>query len=87
MADRRVTATSKHDGDITALCGSWIGASSVDKVTAIYHIEQGIYTYYVNETGTRVDVRVVRGDSRRGKYLRTTADRFSRNNLDNLPDC
>ncbi len=86
MADRKVTNSGKdQDGDITKLCnpGVW---GSVSKTTAIQQIENGTYTYYVQQPGTnRVDVKVVDGPT--GKYLRTTADSSDANNLDNLPDC
>lgn len=87
MADRRVTATRKDsDGDITRLCsggGSWGSAS---KAQAIKEVDDKTHTYYVQEApGVRADVRVVGASP--NKYLRTNADSFSKNNLDNLPDC
>jgi hypothetical protein len=86
MADRKVTASGKDkDGDITKLCNAAVWGS-VSKALAIDHIEKGTHTYYVQQPGTaRVDVKVVDGAT--GKYLRTTADPNSANNLDNLPDC
>jgi hypothetical protein len=81
--DRRVTRTGKNwQGDITSLCGSF---GSVDKATAIGDIENSVHRYYVYEEAPEVDVKVVTEGL--SKYLRTTADRRSRNNLDNLPDC
>lgn len=87
MADRQVTASGKdRDGDITRLCNSAMNWSSRSKADAIRDIETGLHTYFVQHPGTvRVVVNVVDGQS--GKYLRSTADRASRNNLDNLPDC
>ena len=85
MADRRVTQTRKDsDGDITALCNPSAGWSPRLKNSAIGDIENGTHTYYVQSTG-RTDIHVVNGPT--GKYLRTTADSGSANNLDNLPDC
>lgn len=86
MADRRVTGSGKdRDGDITQLCnkGDW---GTTAKAVAIQQIESGTHRYYVHQPGTtRVEVRVVNGTS--GKYLRSTSDRTSSNNLDNLPNC
>ncbi len=85
MADRRVAETGKDsDGDIIRLCniGIW---PSVSRDEAIKHIENGVHTYYVNAAGYRTDVHVVKVGFK--KYLRTTADKTSKNNLDNLPDC
>jgi len=86
MADRRVRATGKdRDGDITKLCNSGQYWSPVYKDDAIRHIETNTHRYFVDEAGYRTDVEVInRGGS---KHLRTTADRTSKNNLDNLPDC
>ena len=86
MTDRRVTGTGKdYQGDITALCGSgsW---SRVSKRDAIRHIENRIYTYYVQDRiGRRADVHVVNGQT--GKYLRTDPNSSCSDNLDNLPNC
>ena len=84
MADVRVKRTGKDDdGDIISLCGDW-GKDS--KSEAIRYIENGTHTYYVNEVAPRVNVHVVTSSSGR-KHLRTTSDRTSKNNLDNLPNC
>ena len=86
MADRQVTRSRKdRDGDITALCNPASSWSPRYKQNAISDIELGLHTYYVSEAGYRSNVHVVNGPN--GKYLRTTADRSSANNLDNLPDC
>ena len=84
MAERRVTSTGKdHQGDITALCGSWGRTSKRD---AIREIENRICTYYVQDRySRRADVRVVNGPT--GKYLRTDPNSSCSDNLDNLPDC
>ena len=86
MADRRVTKSGKDkDGDITSLCnptGTW---SPRRKADAIADIDSKSHRYYVNEAGHETDVRVITRDGK--KHLQTTADKTSRNNLDNLPDC
>ena len=83
--ERKVNRSGKdRDGDIIRLCGDLWG--SVSKADAVRQIENGSYTYFVQQPGTaRVDVTVVKGPY--GKYLRTTADSRSANNLDNLPNC
>ncbi|MDW0357702.1 DUF3892 domain-containing protein [Halomonas venusta] len=87
MTDRRVTATGKDaEGDITRLCKSGEWWSPRSKADAISDIELGINTYYVMDSvGNRADIHVMSSGSK--KYLRTTADSSSANNLDNLPDC
>ena len=87
MADRQVTASGKDkDGDITKLCKSGEAWSSRLKADAIRDIDNGLHTYYVQQAGTsRTNITVVNGTT--GKYLRSTADASSKNNLDNLPDC
>jgi len=87
MADRQVTATGKDkDGNITKLCKAGEAWSPRQKADAIRDIENGLHTYFVQKPGTsRVDITVVNGTT--GKYLRSTADKSSKNNLDNLPDC
>jgi hypothetical protein len=86
MADRRVTQSRKdEDGDITALCNPAEPWSPRLKANAIADIDNGIHVYFVDRAGYRTNVQVV--DDPDGKYLRTTADTTSANNLDNLPDC
>lgn len=86
MSDRRVTATKKdQDGDITALCNPGQLWSPRQKAGAIQDIESRLHTYYVDAAGRRTDVHVVADPD--GKYLRTTGDSSSANNLDNLPAC
>lgn len=86
MAERRVTQTGKNDeGDITALCNTSEAWSPRSKNNAISDIESGTHSYYVGSGTSRTNVHVVNGPT--GKYLRTTADPKSANNLDNLPDC
>jgi hypothetical protein len=83
VADKRVTKSGKNDqGDITFLCGAW---GNVSKTVAITEIENKTNRYYVEEETPAVDVVVISGIT--GKILRTTADRTSKNNLDNLPNC
>jgi hypothetical protein len=85
MADRRVRRTGKDQGDIISLCNPGEEWSPRVKADAISDIEGGIHRYYVREEGDVAWVSVVDGPT--GKYLRTTADSSSKNNLDNLPDC
>jgi hypothetical protein len=85
VADRRVRQTGKDQGDITSLCNHGESWSPRSKSMAISDIEGGSHRYYVREEGDRAWVKVVDGPT--GKYLRTTADSSSKNNLDNLPDC
>lgn len=87
MADRQVKRTGKDsDGDITKLCNSGQTWSPRSKANAIADIDGGTHAYFVQSTGgPRTDIHVVNGPT--GKYLRTTADSGSKNNLDNLPDC
>ncbi len=87
MISRRVTHTGKDaKGDITKLCNSASAWSFVTKASAIKQIEAKTHSYYVEEEKPRVDVQVV-PDKVKGKYLRTTADSTSKNNLGKLPDC
>lgn len=86
MADRQVTQSRKDaDGDITALCNPDEYWTSRTKAQVIHDIEKATHRYYVIGDGATVYVRVVYGST--GKHLRTTADKSSSNNLDNLPDC
>lgn len=86
MADRRVRQAGKDSkGDITSLCSVGESWSPRLKAGAISDIETRLHTYYVQESGSRANVGVVEGPT--GKYLRTTADPASANNLDNLPNC
>ena len=81
----RVLRTGKDsDGDITKLCGAW---GSTSKALAIKEIEEGKYSYYVQDAqGRTADVHVV-NDTTKGKYLRTDPNSACSDNLDNLPDC
>jgi hypothetical protein len=84
MADRQVTHSGKdRDGDITSLCGP--GWGKVSKAKAIPEIENAVNAYYVAAVQPAVWVHVVTEGYL--KYLRTTADNTSKNNLDNLPNC
>ena len=82
MADRQITNVSKDlAGNITAVGVRGVWLESV--ATAINNIEWGRHTYYVN-CPLRANVYVATS-SGRTKYLKTTADSTTRNNLDNLP--
>jgi len=84
MASYRVKKSGKDkDGDITKLCGDW---GNVTKAKAIEQLEKANGDrYYVEEEAPRVDVKVVTESGK--KYLRTTADKTKKNNLDKLDDC
>lgn len=86
---RKVTMVKKDaNGDITALCNpdeTWW--KEVSKAQAISDIEAGRRTYYTSvQNGIRKDVIVVHDRSvAGGKYLRSSPDTVSPNNLDELP--
>ena len=83
MADRLVARSDKdRDGDITALCGSFV---RTPKATAIREINNRTHTYYTNVGGRRTNVRVVTVGG--VQHLTTNADGYKPNNLDNLPPC
>lgn len=87
MANRHVTRSRKDgNGNITALCNPneplWSPRAKAD---AIRDIENRIHTYYTYVNGRVATVHVVNGRS--GKYLSTSPDGTTRNNLDDLPDC
>ncbi len=86
MARRQVTHSQKDkDGDITALCKDGESWSPRDKADAINDIDNGEHQYVVSVASPEVNIKVVKGQT--GKYLRSTRDSNSPNNLDNLPDC
>ena len=80
---KQVTRSQKdRDGDITGLCGTGWNDS---KAQAVSNIGNDSTYYYVSVGGRTVYVRV---GTRNGKdYLTTSADGYSPNNLDDLPDC
>jgi hypothetical protein len=87
MADRRVRQTGKdEDGDITSLCNSGETWSPRVKSPAIADIESKTHRYFVREEGEGATVTVYAASDGK-KHLRTVADKSSKNNLDNLPDC
>jgi hypothetical protein len=86
MPTRYVTRSKKdRDGDILALCNQGELWSPRQKPDAIRDIESGVHSYYTNVGGKTAQVYVKNGP--RGKYLTTSQDGVSRNNLDDLPDC
>lgn len=87
MASRRVTKSGKDsDGDITKLCNPSELWSPRSKSDAIQDINNNIHTYYVQSTNGGIsNILVVDGPT--GKYLRTSPNGTSTDNLDNLPDC
>jgi len=87
MTDRAVYKTGKDsDGDITRLCNAGELWSPRTKANVISDIEGGIHRYYVPwSDGQNTFIHVVERAS--GKYLRTSRDNTTKNNLDDLPDC
>lgn len=85
MADRPVTHSRKdHVGNITAIGKpgeTWSPRLSAD---AIRDIETGLHSYYIGLPEKRVGIRVIPGVF--GKYLSTSPDGTTSNNLDFLPD-
>tara|TARA_Y100000590_G_scaffold68331_1_gene74457 strand:+ start:3848 stop:4102 length:255 start_codon:yes stop_codon:yes gene_type:complete len=81
--EKRVTHSRKNkDGDITHIKA---GGSIISKELAIIYIDAGLYGYYTYEDNSRADVYVYNKNGAR--HIKTNADRTSKNNLDNLPDC
>ncbi len=86
MTKRQVTQTQKDDdGDILALCKDGESWSPRYIADAINDIETGEHNYVVSVSLPEINIIVVNGDT--GKYLRSTQDSKSPNNLDNLPNC
>jgi hypothetical protein len=84
MAKRTVKRSGKDsDGDITRLCGDW---GSTSKSQAISDIDGGTHSYIVKVTGV-VEAQVYVKHGASGKYLTTSPDGRTRNNLDDLPNC
>lgn len=90
---REVKCINKPDREsayqrITHLGGDWGAGGSRIKVTeddAIKHIESGLYTYHVKTAYRDVNVFVSSNNGR--KYLRTTSDDTTKDNLLSLPEC
>lgn len=81
---RRITKTRKDaNGNITEL-GSTEAWSPRTVAQVVSDISVLGYVYFVNEAGYETVVQIVDGLNGR-KFLRTTADKSSKNNLDNLP--
>ncbi|MBO0920369.1 DUF3892 domain-containing protein [Cellulomonas sp. zg-ZUI222] len=81
MSDYRVTHVRKDwQGNITDLGvkDSW----ELSRDVMIKHIEDGANSFYVL-CPQRANIRVAQGTYR--KFLKTTADSSTKNNLDNLP--
>jgi hypothetical protein len=84
--DRQVKRAGKDTRrNIITLCNAGESWSPRNAADAIDDIENGLHTYYVREVVPRVSVIVVNEGG--SKYLRTAADKTSKNNLDNLQDC
>lgn len=79
--DRRIKATQKdRNGNIVALCNPGEDWSPRSKEAVLHDIKSAKRSYYVQEVQQKMYVRATQGN-----VLQTTADRASKNNLDNLP--
>lgn len=79
--DRRIKATKKDGhGNVVALCNPDESWSPVNKDTVMRDIKSARRSYYVQELPQKVYVRVTSENT-----LQTTADKASKNNLNNLP--
>lgn len=79
----RILRVRKDDkGDILAVFTELYMVKTVAEV--VRDIENKTATYYVQEQTPRAEVHVVTEYNGK-KYIRTNADRTSKNNLDNLP--
>ncbi len=83
MERRIYSKKSDKDGDILYIYGNYWGPVSVQE--AVYQIENNLYQYYVDEAGYRSEVYVDQTPWGR-KFIKTFADKTSKNNLDNLPE-
>ena len=81
MSDFQVTHTRKNSNDVITHIGVK-GRWETSEAVAIRDIETGTNTYFVN-VPQRANVYVAPGTYR--KYLKTTADTTTKNNLDSLP--
>ena len=79
MLERIINNTKKKEnGTITHVVGNW-GCVSVSE--AVVHIENGLYAYFTGGS-KRAKVIVVNGAN--GKYLRSTPDATTLNNLEEI---
>ncbi len=79
--DRRIKATQKDvNGNVIALCNPGESWSPVSKDAVLSDIRCARRSYYVQELPQKVYIRATRDNT-----LQTTADKGSKNNLDNLP--
>ena len=79
-------AKRNEDGDILGLKWHYNGSSTYfeqSKDTIIDDIEKNSQEYVVGIVSPEVEVKVVGKQAK--PYLRTVADKTSKNNLDNLP--
>ena len=81
--DRRITAIKKDKkGNIVALCNPGETWSPRRKADVVKDISRSERSYYVQELGRRVYVRLLSGS-----LLQTTEDATNGNSLSNLPTC
>lgn len=87
MAKRRVRCVTKdRDDDITHIGHNGQSWSRQTVAAAVKDIDDGVHQYYVDECGHETMIETVHPQN--GKpYLRTVADGYSANNLDNLSSC
>lgn len=85
--DRQVTRCRKdRHGNVLLLCNPGTDWSPRMKQDAIRDTEMGLHTYFVRwSDGQSTEIRIDQGPN--GKYLRTTKDDPTRNDLEDLPDC
>ncbi len=87
MFERKVTKIVKDSqGDILALCNPFEYWSPRLKQDVVMDIESNLYYYYVEVKGSGI-VSIVVEEGTNGKYLRTSSDKITLNNLDILPYC
>ena len=87
MAARRVMSCKiDSSGDVIYLCNPGEQWSPRKKDEVIGDIENNLHNYYIQTLeGEKTNLRIIEGIS--GKYLRSTHDSRSPNNLGNLPEC
>lgn len=81
MAKQVTHVRKDYAGDITGIGAKFLWEDSLQ--TAIKYIELGLESYYVLVAGQYATVIVASNGYR--KFLKTTADTTTRNNLDSLP--
>lgn len=84
---RRIRCVTKDDDDDILSVGNAGATWSPRSVSSVIKdIDAKTYEYYVDECGHESKVVVVRPSSGKA-YIKTTADGYTDNNLDNLSAC